>query len=74
MHNVTGVPSSGTDGTLASAGQANGAPITAGFGSGTPSAVSPLGYAAIALLIGIAGGFALSPLLNRSSNRPKGGR
>jgi hypothetical protein len=42
--------------------------------SGTPSPVSPLGYAFIALLVGVAGGFALSPLLERSSRRRNGGK
>jgi len=80
MHSVTGAPlasdTSGTTtgGTTASQGQAGAAPIEAGFASGTPSAVSPLGYAAIALLIGVAGGFALSPLLDRSSRRSNGGK
>jgi len=80
MHSVTGSPlSPATDGTttggaLASQGQAGALPIEAGFASSTPSAVSPVGYAAIALLIGVAGGFALSPLLDRSSRRSNGGK
>ena len=74
MHNTTGEMTVGqvTDDTETNP---EGAAISqAALFSGTPSPVSPLGYAVIALLVGLAGGFALSPLLERYSRRRNGGK
>ena len=46
--------------------------LRSGFLATSPSPVSPLGYVAISILIGVACGFALAPLFQRS--RRKGGK
>jgi nitrate/TMAO reductase-like tetraheme cytochrome c subunit len=75
MHTATGaaVSAQGTGDKQPAGGEANTVAQAALF-SGTPSPVSPLGYAVIALLVGLAGGFALAPLLERNSRRRNGGK
>lgn len=75
MHNLSGsaLAGEGTGGSETASGESATAPQAALF-SGTPTPVSPLGYAVIALLVGLAGGFALAPLLERSSRRRNGGK
>lgn len=74
MHTTTGALAADQGAGGEEANPEGAAVAQAALFSGTPSPVSPLGYAVIALLVGLAGGFALSPLLERSSRRRNGGK
>jgi hypothetical protein len=68
MHASTGVPIT-VEPTPATPG-----PLSAGLIDTSPQAPGPLGYIVISVLVGLAFGFVLAPMIERSSKRRKGGK
>jgi hypothetical protein len=68
MHASTGVPIT-VEPTPATPG-----PLSAGLIDTSPQAPGPLGYILISVLVGLAFGFVLAPMIERSSRRRKGGK
>jgi cytochrome c554/c'-like protein/doubled CXXCH motif protein len=69
MHARTGAPVA-----LQTPAPANTGTLRASFLSTSPAPVNPFGYVIISVLIGLACGFALAPLIERSSRRRRGGK